>query len=79
MGTNNDIEIIVHVDDELGAGHRYRVVDSLQAQSGITEAHFTPNRPHLMVVDYDPAEINAVDVLNHVKAQRLSAVLIGGV
>jgi len=77
MSQNQSVEIIVHVDEQLGELRRQEVVSSLSATDGIYKARFTPNRDHLMLVEYDRIKHKAQDVLHKVMKQRLHAVLIG--
>ena len=73
------VEIVLHVDDELGFGRQQHLVDRLQSRNGVGYAHFTPGRPHLMVVDYDPNKLHALDVLGYVHSHDIGASLVGGI
>jgi len=77
MNQNQSVEIIVHVDEQLGESRRNEIISSLSSTDGIYKARFTPNRDHLMLVEYDRIKYKAKDVLNKVMNQRLHAVLIG--
>ena len=77
MKQNQSVEIIVHVDETLGELRRKEIVSSLSATDGIYNARFTPNRDHLMLVEYDRIKYKAQDVLHKVMNQQLHAVLVG--
>ena len=77
--SNKSIEIVVHVEDSIGEGRRTHLVDSMMSNAGVDHARFTPGRPHLMVVDYDPRELHALDVLSYVKQEQVGASLVGGI
>lgn len=79
MSKKHAVEVVVHVEEALAEGRRQMIVDKLQDQSGVDHAHFTPGRPHLMVIDYDPSEVHALDVLGYVRQERLGASLVGGI
>ena len=77
MSQNQTVEIIVHVDEHLGESRREEVASSLAANDGIYKARFTPNRNHLMLVEYNRIKYKAQDILRKVMNQRLHAELIG--
>ena len=77
MTTMHKIEIVVHVDDLLDEARQAEVVDDLQKQGGVEEAHFTPGRTHLLVIDYDRDQLSAQDVLERIRKGRVRAELIG--
>lgn len=79
MSNNQSVEIIVHVDENLGESRRSEVVSSLAANDGIYNARFTPNRDHLMLVEYNRIKYKAQDILRKVVSQRLHAELVGPV
>ena len=71
------VEIVVHVDENLGEDRRNDLVEALNGAEGINSAEFCPLRYHLMLVEYDRNNINSQDVLSRVKAQNVHAELIG--
>jgi hypothetical protein len=79
MANMHKVEIVVHVDDVLGEDQQAELIDDLKKRGGVAEAHFTPGRAHLLVIDYDTDELSAQDVLEHVKRDHLRAELIGPV
>lgn len=77
MATMHKVEIVVHVDDVLGEAEQAELVSDLIKHGGVEEAHFTPGRAHLMVIDYDRDQTTAQDVLEQVKRDNLRAELVG--
>ena len=77
MTTMHKVEIVVHVDDVLGEAEQTELVNDLTRHGGVEEAHFTPGRAHLLVIDYDRDQITAQDVLEQVKRDNLRAELVG--
>ncbi len=74
---SQSVEIIVHVDENLEESHRNEIVSSLAANDGIYNARFSPNRDHLMLVEYNRIKYKAQDILRKVMSHRLHAELIG--
>lgn len=73
------IDIVVHVDELLDEQNRRRVEFSILKASGVERASFSDERQHLLVVGYDPVQINSTEILKLVKQHSLSAQLIGGI
>lgn len=74
---NQSVEIVLHVDDNLGEKQRNELVSSLSANDGVYNARFTPNREHLMLVEYNRIKYKAVDILQKLTNCRVRAELIG--
>jgi hypothetical protein len=73
------VEIVVHVDENLGENRRNDLVEALNGTEGIYVAEFCPLRYHLMLVQYDRNNIDSQGVLSRVKTQNVHAELIGPV
>ena len=74
---NTNVEIVVHIDEELGQTQRGDLLDYLTAADGITAAEFCPLRLHLMLVKYDRSRITSQDVIRRVNSRQITAELIG--
>jgi hypothetical protein len=74
-----DVNVVVHIDEELSASEIHNVERSLSSVNGIVSACAHEKTPHLLVVDYDPRTVRAGSVLQHLKNDGLHAELIGGV
>ena len=71
------VEIVIHVDENLGEHERKDLVDALEGTAGIHAAEFCPLRYHLMLVQYERDNLNSQDVLARVTAENVHAELIG--
>jgi len=67
----------MHVDEALGENTRRNVEKTITAQKGVIHAHFNENRPHLMLVSYDPERTSSFDILGRIAGQHLGAERIG--
>jgi len=74
---NQSVEIVLHVDDTLGEEQRNDLASTLSANDGVYNARFTPNRDHLMLVEYNRIKYKAVDILQKLTNNRVRAELIG--
>ena len=76
---SHKVDVVVHVDETLGEQRRMEIESALESSQGIRWAHFTNGRPHLMVVEYDPAETTSFEILQQVNRQSVRAELVGPV
>jgi len=75
----NTVKIVLHIDEELDQNSREQMEKALSQSHGIVAAHINSNRHHLMLVDYEPQQLNTTDVLNQVIQQGVHAELVGGI
>jgi cell division protein FtsX len=74
---NQSVEIVLHVDDDLGEEQRNNLASSLRSNDGVYNATFTPNRDHLMLVEYNRIKYKAIDILQKLTSNSVRAELIG--
>jgi hypothetical protein len=72
-----DIEIVVHIDEELGESNRGELTEYLTSTDGVSAAEFCPLRFHLMLVQYDRDRISSQDIIQRINSRRVNAQLIG--
>lgn len=72
-----NVEIVVHVDEELGETQRGELIDYLTSTDGVNAADFCPLRWHLMLVQYDRDRLTSQDVIRRVNSKAIHAKLIG--
>jgi hypothetical protein len=77
MAIMHKVEIVVHVDDLLGQDQQSELINNLKKDDGVKEAHFSPGRAHLLIIDYDRDQLSAHEVLEKVRREHLRAELIG--
>jgi hypothetical protein len=71
------VDIIVHVDENIDHDHREALTERVRGVSGVVAVRLDDTKPHLMIVEYDPDAIKAIDVLNCVKEDGVHAELVG--
>ncbi len=75
----HEVDVVVHIDDHLDENRRTWIEDVVERKAGVMKARFNNQRHHLMIVAYDPRQINSVAILNSIKGQNVSAQLVGGI
>ena len=70
-------DMVMHIDNALGADSRRNIEQALTGNGGIIHAHFNESRPHLMLVSYDTDCISSFEVMARVTSQQLCAERVG--
>ncbi|MBF0265891.1 MAG: ATP-binding protein [Gammaproteobacteria bacterium] len=73
------VKIVLHIDEELDQVNREQIEQAVSQSRGIVAAHINDKRHHLMLVDYEPQQLNTTEVLNQVIQQGVHAELVGGI
>ena len=70
-------EVTLHIDENTSHEEREKFRDGLLAMEGIIAAAYHDERPHLMLIEYNPDVINSIEFVNAAKKAGLHAELIG--
>ncbi len=70
-------DVVVHIDQTLERERRAQIEEQLRAVDGVVSVHNPDNRPHLTLVQYDPAKTSSAVILDTVTAQGVRAELVG--
>ncbi len=71
------VDVTLHIDEKLDEQDRKRIEGNLRAISGVVSVHNPDDRPHLVVVEYNPAVTSSEAVLKCVTGEGVHAELIG--
>ena len=70
-------DMVMHVDNRLGADTRRNVEEAIARHRGVIHAHFNETRPHLMLVSYDKERTSSFEILAEMTDQQLCAERVG--
>jgi hypothetical protein len=70
-------DMVMHVDNRLGADTRRNVEAAITRHRGVIHAHFNEARPHLMLVSYDKERTSSFEILAQMTCQQLCAERVG--
>ena len=70
-------DVTIHIDENLGVAERADIEQKLRAVDGVVSVHNSDDRPHLAIVEYDPAKAKSSALLEVVKNSGVHAELIG--
>lgn len=73
----NIADVTIHVDQSLDIERRSRIVETLKEQAGVSDVISKDDRPHLLIVRYDPAVLSSKSILQVVLDSGVHAELIG--
>ena len=71
-----DAGVTMHIDENTTHGDREALRDALLNLNGVMAAAYHDERPHLMVVIYDPERVKSVEFVNAARKRGLHAELV---
>jgi hypothetical protein len=70
-------DVTVHIDETISHNERESLRDKVLQQTGVMAAACRDEKPHLMMVEYDPDAVSSRDILKIVKSAGVHAELVG--
>jgi hypothetical protein len=71
------VDVTVHIDETVDHARREQIADSLRALDGVVAAASHDERPHLMIVEYNPDKVSSQAILARVRSSGVHAELVG--
>ena len=70
-------DVTLHIDEDTSHDEREKFRDVLLSMDGVMAAAFHDEKPHLILIEYNPDVIKSIDFVDAAKQQKLHAELIG--
>lgn len=70
------LDVTLHIDEETTHAEREDLRDVFFRKNGVMTADYRDERPHLMIVGYDPEDITPVELLKTVRKHGYHAEMI---
>lgn len=70
-------DVTIHIDEDTTHEQRESLRNNLLIMKGIMAADYHDEKPHLMIVEYDPDTINSTEFVNIASKNGLHAQLVG--
>lgn len=70
-------DVVLHIDEETTADEREGLRDAFLQTGGIMAADYRNDKPHLMIIEYDPDTIDSSALLKVAENRGLHAELVG--
>ncbi|GMR08747.1 MAG: hypothetical protein BMS9Abin26_1754 [Gammaproteobacteria bacterium] len=74
--SENMVDVTMHLDEDIQHEGREALRDKILQQNGVYAAAYHDDKPHLMIIEYDPDTINSSIFLNLAKDKGVHAELI---
>ena len=71
------VDVMVHVDENIDKAARGDMEDKVRGLDGVVSVGQHDDKPHLMVIEYNPDKTSSADILALVKDQGVHAEIIG--
>ncbi|MGD8931346.1 MAG: ATP-binding protein, partial [Chromatiales bacterium] len=56
-------DVTLHVDETLDSNSLAELDDALRRFDGVVSVHVNPDRPHLFILEYNPAKVSSEQLL----------------
>jgi len=70
-------DVVVHINESVDHERRVEIADMIRAHEGVMGVAHHDEKPHLLIVEYDPAQVHAKDLLKIALDQGVHAQLVG--
>ncbi len=71
------VDVVIHVDETIDHDRRMQIADIVRAHAGVVGVTHHDEKPHLMIVQYNPAGMTAHALLDVVRGEGVHAELVG--
>ena len=73
----NLADVTIHIDETLDDDGRSKLEDAFRGRDGVVSVLINPERPHLVVVEYNPQIIKSRDLVDIPRFNGLHGELVG--
>lgn len=70
------VDLLFHIADDLPASERGDIEHELQDCDGVLSAHFVSDRPHMLMVAYNPDAVNPGTLRQRISNHGITASLV---
>jgi hypothetical protein len=71
------VDVTMHIDETVDHNRRVKIADTVRAHNGVMAVSHHDEKPHLIIVEYDPNAVTSKQLLQLVLDQGVHAELIG--
>lgn len=73
----NLADVTIHIDETMDEEVQVKLEEAIRNRDGVVSVRINPDRPHLVLVEYNPRMIRSLDLLDITKFQGLHGELVG--
>lgn len=70
-------DVTIHIDETVADQRRIKIADIVRAHKGVMAVAHHDEKPHLMIIEYNPDTVTSQELLQVVLDQGVHAELIG--
>ena len=70
-------DVVIHISESVDHDRRTEIADAIRGQTGVMGVAHHDEKPHLLIVEYDPASVQARDLLQVALDRGVHAQLVG--
>jgi len=71
------VDVIIHINESVDHDRRTAIADMIRNHTGVMGVAHHDEKPHLLIVEYIPAEVHSKDLLQVALDQGVHAQLVG--
>ncbi|MDH3325128.1 MAG: ATP-binding protein [Gammaproteobacteria bacterium] len=71
------VDVMLHIDETLQHAELESIRDDILKMNGVMAADYHDEKPHLMIIEYNPDDVNSSDFIEKVKIKGVHAKLVG--
>ena len=71
------VDVIIHINESVNHDRRTEIADMIRNHKGVMGVAHHDEKPHLLIVEYDPAAVNSRELLQVALDQGVHAQLVG--
>ena len=70
-------DVVIHINESVSPDRRTQIADVIRAHAGVMGVAHHDEKPHLLLIEYDPAAVHAKDLLQVALDEGVHAQLVG--
>jgi len=70
-------DVVIHINESVEHDRRVEIADAIRNHQGVMGVAHHDEKPHLLIVEYDPDEVHAKDLLQVALGMGVHAQLVG--
>ena len=71
------VDVLIHIDENIDHDRRTGIADAVREHDGVMGVAHHDEKPHLMIVEYNPDAVTARELLQMVLDNGVHAELVG--
>jgi hypothetical protein len=70
-------DVVIHINESVAHERRVEIADAIRNHAGVMGVAHHDEKPHLLIVEYDPDQVHAKNLLQVALDQGVHAQLVG--